>query len=432
MRLVDRTLGIGLFVSLFGCGGENGGAANGSHGGAAPTSGGTLNGGSTNTGGTNAGGAMASGGSSGGSSTSGGTSSPGGSSGNADGGTSGAAGNTAGGSAGSGGIEPNVILPCDSLAEVGEWEEITPPEVDPGMSAGTTSFAVDPLNSGTVYLGAAYQGIYKTTDCGASWIHVNTGTNASAMDGGIQWTFKINPENPNILYANTGYGWESLGLFKSTNAGVDWTQIAAKFAGDVLVNRDEPDHLLLSFHENCGPYENQEGCVAESTDGGATWDEVYGDFSPQVTVYFLENSSTWLVPDGGGLQRTTDRGVSWAETSDLDAGGHSAGFMHRADDGVFYLGTPFGIARSPDGATWTLLSGTGSGVIGVTGSATQLFAAPAGKYLTSSVSDGLTWTELPAPPEVFYIEGGELDYDRGHAILYSSNLQNGFWRVKTQ
>jgi hypothetical protein len=68
---------------------------------------------------------------------------------------------------------------CSNLAAAGTWENITPAAVGlPGPTDcpyGTNAFAVDPNDPATVYLGTCNQGIWKRTDRGATWAHVNTG-----------------------------------------------------------------------------------------------------------------------------------------------------------------------------------------------------------------------------------------------------------------
>ena len=124
---------------------------------------------------------------------------------------------------------------CTGLAAPGTWEQITPPEAlaqfpGPGNCRyGTGSFVVDP-STDAVYLGTCNMGIWKTTDCGSTWVHINTGTNGKTLDTGRQWTFAIDPVDPRVLYTNSGYGAMSNGAFKSIDGGVE-------LAGDMAAQR---------------------------------------------------------------------------------------------------------------------------------------------------------------------------------------------------
>jgi hypothetical protein len=97
---------------------------------------------------------------------------------------------------------------CDRLAPSGTWENITPPvamlhDIAPCPYGG--EFVMNPLDPSMLYVGTCNEGIWKTTDCGSTWVHVNTGTNGEALDTGRQWTFLIDPVHPEVLYTNSGY-----------------------------------------------------------------------------------------------------------------------------------------------------------------------------------------------------------------------------------
>src|SRR5258706_588364 len=136
----------------------------------------------TASGGRASGGTMSSGGttSSGGAAT-GGAAEDAGSNGGTDAGTA--------GNQGAGGqqMPPPKLGACDGLPTEGVFEEITPPQVkaeigtkqaDGQTRGGTFAIAVDPVNQGTVYAGTLLSKVWKSTDCGATWNVVATGTNA--------------------------------------------------------------------------------------------------------------------------------------------------------------------------------------------------------------------------------------------------------------
>ncbi len=348
-----------------------------------------------------------------------------------------------------------VITPCDSLAPAGTWENITPPlealpAQEPCPYGG--SFAMNPDDPAMVYAGSCNQGIWKTEDCGATWVHVNTGANGDVLDSGRQWTFAIDPSDPQILYTNSGYGTLSNGAWKSTDGAVSWTQlwppedpdlngiVEYDFVASVVMDPSDPEHIIVTFHATCAA-PHSEACFAESEDGGATfrivdgraeWAGGEGQFA-----YFLEARDTWLWgSQSNGLWRTDDAGASWVAVTDDQAQGHGAGQLYRAADGTFYLPVLAGILRSPDGITWTTVENSGNVMSGLTGNGTTMWASrgfpwdPSDDlyepFWTSPEDDGLTWTKLPSP---MLSNGGQLAYDEVHHMLYSSNGGEGLWRV---
>jgi hypothetical protein len=354
---------------------------------------------------------------------------------------------------------------CDALASSGTWENITPPVaplhgVTPCPYGG--DFVMDPQDPSVLYVGSCNQGIWKTTDCGSTWVHINTGTNGEALDTGRQWTFLIDPGNPKVLYTNSGYnayvnggtfaGNGVSGAFKSTNGGVDWTVIwppadmtqanivQYNFVGHVAMDPGNSQHLLISFHAACAA-PHSAACFGESTDGGATWKMVDGLSSwnggEGQAIYFLDNGTTWLFgSQSNGLWRTSDSGAHWTDLNVTQ--GHAAGGLYRAKDGTFYMATPNGMLRSPDGVTWTLVPNSGNTMLGITGNGTTLFASRGfpwdpsttlyEPFWTSPENDGQHWTQLASP---MLSNGGGLAYDSAHHVLYSSNLGAGVWRVVT-
>ena len=346
---------------------------------------------------------------------------------------------------------------CDSLAAKGTFEDITPPEVAAGFGVvqdggGTFAFAVDPINQGTLYLGTLRQKVWKSTDCGASWVHISTGENGEAVDSGMNWTFAVDPFEPEVVYTNAGYGAYGNGLFKSSNGGVDWAvvwppaaqpELAASFtynfANVIAIDPDDHQHVLLTFHESCLP-PHTATCIAESHDAGASWALHDGDPSwngnEGQVIFFLDDADTWLWgSQTNGFWRSGDAGASWDPIPGMTTSHLQGSQSVRSAAGTWFTAGADGIWRSPDGTapTWSLVPDTGPIVGGIVDDGTSLYASTCyfgdfceqARYLTSS-DDGQTWTQMDAPPLGM---GGSFGYDPGHGVLYSSNLGSGFWRV---
>ena len=185
----------------------------------------------------------------------------------------------AGGQAGAGGsggvMIPHATGKCDGLGAVGQWENITPPNIklEPPYT-GPITVLENPQTSGTLYTGTARSGVFKSTDCGATWTKTNTGRNGARLDTGNIWSAVIDPVAPKTLYALTGYG--DAGLWKTTNGGVDWDQILPSgtgmpgFVARVTMDPTNHLHVIINFHDNCTGGHTPV-CIGESKDGGATW-----------------------------------------------------------------------------------------------------------------------------------------------------------------
>ncbi|HEV8247288.1 MAG TPA: sialidase family protein, partial [Polyangiaceae bacterium] len=283
-------------------------------------------------------------------------------------------------SSGSGGA-PMTVLPCDALPAPGTWESITPPE---SMGIGSNAIALDPFDAGVVWLSASASapgGLYKSTDCAASFTLVSTGQNADAVNAEAFNSLVLDPLHQGVIYASVGVNaGPGTGVLKSTNGGVDWVNVlppdseAGQAVDGGLVNSvgveaANPDHLVVSMHANChAPYGPV--CEAESTDGGATW---------TLTTVDIPGASGWVAGAGAlildanrwlfttndqGIWLTDNRGETWSTATPEGAIGATEGktlntpFLPRAD-GNYYLPSEHGTLRSSDGTTWTLLPNSG-------------------------------------------------------------------------
>jgi len=440
MRFSRGTIGVALLV--FGCGD---GASTKDEG-----NGGSKSTGATSTGATSTG-ATSSGATSTGATSSGGT--------GAD--PSGGAGDNSAGTAGGYVplMPPAKVADCDSLNEPGVFEEITPAEVvlnidmkiaDGQTKGGTFAMAVDPVNQGTVYVGTSFQGVWKSKDCGSSWDLVATGDNSSDVNRGMNWTLAVDPEEPDVVYTNSGYG--SNGLFKSTDGGENWTDIWSKksqpelakafmynFANVIAIDPADHRHILLTFHEQClAPHPAT--CIAESSNGGETWSIIDGEpdwnGNEGQVIFFMDDSKTWLWgSQTNGFFRTPDGGKSWQVIPKMNTSHLQGSQLLRTQAGAYYMAGAEGIWTSPDGlpATWTLIDDTGPIVGGLVSDGENMFASTCHfknfcnpRYLTSPEADGKTWTALEHP---VMTQGGTMGFDKAHKLLYSSNGRAGLWRV---
>lgn len=356
-----------------------------------------------------------------------------------------------GGSSNSGGIAgrdgstvvpPHTVSACPTDRappdKVGVWENITPEGVDLSIFGGMQSIVINPQDTSIVFAAASRQGVFKSTDCGATWTKVNTGKNGDVLDSGSQWSMVIDPTNPDVLYAANGYSMDN-GLFKTTDGGKNWEALMpadseigkaleVKFVQEVAMDPNDPQHLAVTFHSNCvAP--RAPSCMAVSKNGGTTWDLIPGPgkgWSEGTGPIVLGPNSYLVAQAFDGLHLTEDGGKTWKQ---VGGGGYRPGY--KTDDGVWYIGSAaLPMQKSVDGGkTWKQIPNTPNQVNGIAGDGKRIFAGclPSTDYYVADASNDTVWTKLP-------VTGGAhgsnwLAYDRDHKILYSNTQDNGLWRM---
>jgi hypothetical protein len=393
----------------------------------------------------NAGGTKATGGST----SSGGATKPATGGSTASGGSTGSGGATkpaTGGSTGTGGAidndgGPHVIGNCQGLGAIDAWENVTPPQVNAAAGMGVLSIVADPIHAGTIYSGTDRQGLHKSTDCGATWTKINTGAYASVIGSGGLWALRIDPVEPNIMFAGSLYGSDP-SLLKSTNGGVDWASVFPagsevantvdyNFFQDVGMDVTNHRHLVVTFHASCnGAYAPT--CMAESNDSGVTWRLFKGagtEWGERAGVIVFGPKAYLYHTFMGGSYYTSDGGSSWEK---FGPGTNFA--MYRAKDGYFYLGSyNWGTNRSLDGHTWTAVANSPS-CDPLIGDGNRIFCATGvdtnPDYYATPESDTTKWAKITGPAGTK--RAANIDYDGDHHVLYSAKTNDGLYRMVTK
>ncbi len=174
-------------------------------------------------------------------------------------------------------------------------------------------------------------GVYKSTDAGRSWSYLGLGD--TRQIGRVL----IDPKNPDIvLVAALGHGFgpnTERGVYRTTDGGKSWTRVLSKDentgAIDLAYDPDNSRTVYASLwnvrrpaYSTYAPITGPGGGLYKSTDGGATWQEIAGHGLPGGTlgrigvdvvagqhgkrVYALIDAGT-----GSGLYRSDDGGEDW-------------------------------------------------------------------------------------------------------------------------
>jgi len=230
-------------------------------------------------------------------------------------------------------VQPNLV--GDPQAGVlGTWNDLGPGNV----GGRSRSLLVNPVDPNIMYTAGVAGGIWKTTDAGANWFPLD-----DFMANIAVTCMAFDPDNPDILWAGTGEGFfnadgvRGAGIFRSTNAGANWSRLPATtnanffFIQDLVVSPANSNHIYAATRTG----------VHRSLDNGATWTLVLAsnaangangamdlvmrtDATGQATDYIFATLGTfaqahiWRNTDAGGAGVWTDvftDGVNMARTS---------------------------------------------------------------------------------------------------------------------
>lgn len=199
------------------------------------------------------------------------------------------------------------------------------------------ALAIDPVNPNTAYCtvfdGAtnSANGLYKTTDAGATWVPSTTGI------GSIKnfLSVAVNPLNANVVYAGTSFDpLTSTGpskVYKSVNGGNSWSEISnglpslstdVKPIRQISISRSDTSIVLLGQFINT---DTLGGGMYVTTNGGGLWQKrnaglpVAVGLLPRSCLIRPGSSTEFYVGLGNstnttiGVYRSTNQGISWLE-----------------------------------------------------------------------------------------------------------------------
>ncbi len=140
----------------------------------------------------------------------------------------------------------------------------------------------------------------------------------------------IDPNNENIWYVAVGSG----GVWKTTNAGTTWRPLTDKqpfySTGAITLDPNNSQTVWLGTGENVGGRHVGIGHgIYLSRDGGKTWknkglkksehiSKIIAHPSDSNTVWVAAQGPLWTSGGERGLYKTTDGGVTWRQTMNLD------------------------------------------------------------------------------------------------------------------
>ncbi|HVW39140.1 MAG TPA: hypothetical protein VHB99_17615 [Pirellulales bacterium] len=174
-----------------------------------------------------------------------------------------------------------------------------------------------------LFVGTVGEGVWRSTDGGARWQRSSKGMFVECDVRALT----VHPREPNVLYAGTNEG-----VYRTENAGDDWTRLAGPL--DELITwalaivPHQPDTVFAG---------TRPAKIFRSTDAGRNWQEVDahpaqecpGILFNRVTTLLadplernrlwagVEIDGVWASADGGASFRRVGRGLSSADIQGL-------------------------------------------------------------------------------------------------------------------
>jgi len=280
-----------------------------------------------------------------------------------------------------------------------------------GWPGQTSGVGVDRTN-GDVYMVVCDNGLWKSTDHGATFARIDGGAVTGRCETGFGLDFS---EHGRKFACATVYGNSATAFnsgerwLKSTLGHLDCVAASWRFESDV--KDTARDTALLSIkHENGGE-------LVLSRDAGKTWDTLgkgfngVGLFGAALLVGFKD----------GGIVRSTDFGKTWNQVSDLKPTGKAM----RVFNGVGYWVGSKGLLVSRDkGESWSQLGSPVECSLGPYFGKTERDIVVMGKRGIMKTTDaGQTWSlAAPLPPDV---DGGTMSqcgWDPINDIYYAGRM----------
>lgn len=158
------------------------------------------------------------------------------------------------------------------------------------------SLDVSKSNPNIVYAGGETGGVWKSTDKGISW----TLTTKNVVCGAFG-AVKIDPTNPNNVYATTGGK-----LIKTTDGGNSWATVYSEsnfWADCIAISESNPNIVLVAGE--LGFYRSTDGNTFTKQSSNKSW-TVHQKVGDGSTFYMVEQNGTT-----SNFRKSTDFGASW-------------------------------------------------------------------------------------------------------------------------
>ncbi len=189
--------------------------------------------------------------------------------------------------------------------------------------------------------GTAANGVYKSTDAGRNWTRITAGL------PGFLGVYRF-ARSGNSFVIGTGSG-----IYRSTDQGSSWTKITSGVPSVAVPDVRAAGGALYAVVSAITPN------VYKSTDGGASWQPTGPGISATRVYGLTSNRRAIFAATNGGVFKSKDAGASW-QLWGKGIAAASITRMYVSGSTIFAgaFGSKSGVSRSTDfGQTWTPSTG---------------------------------------------------------------------------
>ncbi len=172
----------------------------------------------------------------------------------------------------------------DKSTNTGEtWIDVT---FGSGADARRTELTVTPADPNIVYLltcnlNGGVNGVYKSTNSGASFTVVNAGSPAGMLgyytdgsggnggQGSYDWCIAVSPTDANTVFIGGITTWKSTNGGTTFTANTNWTSYSGYNISGVPVTH--ADKHCLAYQNSSVLFEGNDGGIYKTTNGGTSW-----------------------------------------------------------------------------------------------------------------------------------------------------------------
>ena len=289
---------------------------------------------------------------------------------------------------------------------------------------GCSGVVANRLN-GDVVIKVVGQGLWRSSDQGATWKRIDNDTVSGRDETG--WATTVDQNDPRRIAS-----FSLDGLAGWTTNGTDWKSFSNNGRnwdfGSVDWGTPVPQTILAAKHET-----SPLGEVDLSSDGGVTWKKLDIRIAGKpnaISMLGVMDATTFVYCNSNGIHRSTDSGVTWTQVSAENPQTRIPVLFK----GAHYLGTTNGLLVSKDkGATWQSRGASANIWLGPFFGADEKHMTVVGTEGVHTTEDaGKTWTRVAGLRPKNQNQGfsfspnwfGCYAWDPAHRVVYASAMGN--------